>query len=143
MDEEKRRGRPRTRDEATARRTYLGFAVPVPLKSNLEEAAKANRRSLAAEATSRLETSFHPALSREDHLLALLLGAIYQRNGLGGLVRFLITNIDSPDEEEQWLRRSIVESELLSLHPDSPKSCFIASPDDEAQQPEAPVKRRA
>lgn len=56
--EQKRAGRPRTRDEATAKRVYLGFTVSVPLKSRLQAAAEANRRSMAAEAVSRLEASF-------------------------------------------------------------------------------------
>ncbi len=50
-------GRPRTRDQDEPRQ-YVGFAVPVALKGQLETAAQENGRSLSAEAVARLERSF-------------------------------------------------------------------------------------
>src|SRR4051812_34129328 len=53
-----RPGRPRARS-AEEPRQYVGFAVPLALKAQLEGAARDNGRSLAQECVARLERSFH------------------------------------------------------------------------------------
>jgi hypothetical protein len=95
-------GRPRTRDETESRR-YVGFAVPLQLKDDLEAAAKANRRSLSAEATARLEGSFHPLLPAEDLKPAALLLWV-RRQGLAALIRYLINVEGDPGEDEMKKR---------------------------------------
>jgi hypothetical protein len=52
-------GRPRTRDNQD--RQYIGFQLPILLKGSLERAARANGRSVSAEAVGRLDQSFAEA----------------------------------------------------------------------------------
>jgi hypothetical protein len=148
MDEEKRRpGRPRTRDEASSRRVYIGFAVPTPLKAALENAAEANRRSLSSEATSRLERSFDAPLPHDDLREAMALLWI-KREGRAALVRFLISVDGDPDEEEQTRRRAQIIHAATPprsewLEPDKPTEAPVTPTFEEAPDAELTPKAKA
>ena len=99
--------RPARDDEA---RRHFGVAMPHHLRAQLEEAARASKRSMSAEVLSRLEHSFNPLYPDSDVREALLLLWIKRNESIASLARYLITVDGEPDDDEQVLRAYQVQN---------------------------------
>ena len=126
-------GRPRKRERDEPRQ-YVGFPVPVSVKTRLEAAAKANGRSLSAEAALRLQQSldagadpFFPSPLRN---MALRLIGQYTRDderygGASGVVLLLLGledphTFETPDRAEMARRRqAMVQAAIEYAEPDA------------------------
>src|ERR1700722_19268297 len=115
-------GRPRTpqRDEP---RQYVGFPVPVSVKTGLEAAAKSKGRSLSAEGAARLAQSLawdgEIFFEEPRQLIARKLHGHYTIGGVGAVVRLLLSLEDphsflEPDEAERTRRRQAMVEMLLA-----------------------------
>lgn len=113
-------------------RTHFGVQMPAHLRSQLEAAAQANRRSLSAEALARLEASFRDEgamFSAAQRRLALKLFGAFLIESAPGVAKLAIkmahpVTLELPDDAEKKRRW---QATVAALH-----QARWASPEAEA-----------